>query len=78
MLRYLFIGTNDVKASARFYDAILSPLGYEKERSEGRYSFSLAEVADKSNGPGSIHITHLFYGQTERALAWIRPRSSSR
>ena len=63
MLSYLFIGANDVEASARFYDAILSPLGYEKDRSEGRYCFSLPATTDKSNGPGSIHIAQPFDGQ---------------
>ena len=63
MLSYLFNGANDVEASARFYDAILSPLGYEKDRSEGQYCFSLPATADKSNGPGSIHIAQPFDGQ---------------
>ena len=63
MLSYLFIGANDVEASARFYDAILSPLRYEKEQSEGQYCFSLPETVDKSNGPGSIHIARPFDGQ---------------
>ncbi|VVP30635.1 hypothetical protein PS874_04191 [Pseudomonas fluorescens] len=69
MLSYLFNGANDVEASARFYDAILSPLGYEKDRSEGRYCFSLPTTTDKSNGPGSIHIARPFDGQpATRAL----------
>ncbi len=63
MLSYLFIGANDVEASARFYNAILSPLGYEKDRSEGPYCFSLPGTADKSNGPGSIHIAQPFDGE---------------
>ncbi|WP_338920300.1 hypothetical protein V0M98_24805 [Pseudomonas silesiensis] len=63
MLSYLFMGANDVEASARFYEAIPSPLGYEKDRSEGQYCFSLSETADKSNGPGSIHIARPFDGQ---------------
>lgn len=28
MLRYLTLGTNDVARAARFYDAVLAPLGY--------------------------------------------------
>jgi hypothetical protein len=63
MLSYLFIGANDVEVSAQFYDAILSPLGYEKDQSEGQYFFSLPETSDKSNGPGSIHIARPFDGQ---------------
>jgi predicted lactoylglutathione lyase len=63
MLSYLFIGANDLEASAHFYEAILSPLNYEKELSEGHYCFSLPETADKSNGPGSIHIAQPFNGE---------------
>jgi hypothetical protein len=63
MLSYLFIGANDVELSAQFYDAILSPLGYEKDQSEGQYCFSLPETSDKSNGPGSIHIARPFDGR---------------
>ena len=28
MLRYITLGTNDVARAARFYDAVLAPLGY--------------------------------------------------
>lgn len=63
MLSYLFIGANDVEASARFYDAVLSPLDYVKEFSEGHYCFSLPDALDKSNGPGSIHIAQPFDGE---------------
>jgi hypothetical protein len=80
MLSYLFIGANDVEASARFYDAVLSPLGYEKDRSEGQYCFSLPETADKSNGPGSIHIAKPFNGQDATAGNGMMPalRADSR
>ena len=63
MLSYLFIGANDVEASARFYEAVLSPLNYVMEYSEGHYCFSLPEALDKSNGPGSIHIARPFDGE---------------
>ena len=32
MLSYTMIGSNDLSASGRFYNAILLPLGYEVER----------------------------------------------
>ena len=63
MLSYLFIGANDIDASARFYDAILLPLGYEKESSDGQHSYSLSDIEDKSNGPGTVHVTKPFDGQ---------------
>lgn len=69
----LFIGANDVEDSARFYDAILSPLGYSKERSEGHYCYSLPETADKFNGPGSIYIAEPFNGQIASSGNGIMP-----
>ncbi|WP_256591046.1 MULTISPECIES: VOC family protein [unclassified Pseudomonas] len=73
MLSYLFIGANDVEDSAHFYNAILSPLGYAKERSEGHYCFSLPDTVDKSNGPGSIHIAKPFNGQPASAGNGVMP-----
>lgn len=73
MLSYLFIGANDIEASARFYDAVLSPLGYEKDRSESHYCFSLPEAPDKSNGPGSIHIAQPFNGESATAGNGMMP-----
>jgi catechol 2,3-dioxygenase-like lactoylglutathione lyase family enzyme len=80
MLSYLFIGANDVETSARFYDAILSPLGYGKDGSEGQHCFSLPEIADKSNGPGSIHIAKPFNGKPATAGNGMMPalRANSR
>lgn len=80
MLSYLFIGANDVEASARFYEAILSPLKYEKELSEGHYCFSLPEIVDKSNGPGSLHIARPFNGEPATAGNGMMPalRAESR
>lgn len=60
MLSYLVIGAVDVEASARFYDAILLPQGYEKGGEPQHYCYSLPGTADKSNGPGSIHIARPF------------------
>ena len=50
------VGASDVEASARFYDAALPPLHYMNELSEGYCCFSIPDMVDKSNGPGSIHI----------------------
>lgn len=56
MLSYLWIGANDVGASVAFYDAVLLPLGYEKDFSEEVASYSLADTVDKLNGPGTVHV----------------------
>jgi hypothetical protein len=70
------------RASAQFYDAILWPLGYEKDQSEGRYCFSLPETSDKSNGPGSIHIARPFDGQSATVgngmMPALRAKSSTK
>ena len=67
MLSYLYIGANDVDAFGRFYDAIFSPLSYEKEVAQEQYCFSLPDVADKSNGPGTIHVAQPFDGRPATA-----------
>jgi serralysin len=54
MLSYLVVGANDVAHSARFYAAILLPIGYERIE-EGTYAaFALKDAVDKENGPGTI------------------------
>lgn len=63
MLSYLFIGANDIDASTRFYDAILSPLGYEKEKSDHQHNYALKGLPDNSNGPGAVHVGKPFNGQ---------------
>ncbi|VEF10829.1 glyoxalase/bleomycin resistance protein/dioxygenase [Pseudomonas fluorescens] len=73
MLSYLFIGANDVRASLRFYDAVLAPLGYEKNLLEGHFCFSLSDTSDKSNGPGSIHIAQPFDGEPATVGNGIMP-----
>ncbi len=67
MLSYVYIGANDVEASGRFYDAVLTPLGYEKEFGDEQYCFSLAHAKDKSNGPGTIHVARPFDGEPASA-----------
>lgn len=63
MLSYLVIGANDVAASARFYAAVLLPLGYEQIE-EGTYAaFALKDTEDKENGPGTIWIEPPFDGK---------------
>lgn len=80
MLSYLFIGANDIAASARFYDAILLPLGYEKESADDQHSYSLAGTEDKSNGPGTVHVARPFDGQRATAGNGMMPafRADSR
>ena len=73
MLSYLYIGANDVQASGRFYDAVLSPLGYETELDDGQYCFSLLGTADRANGPGTIHVAQPFDGQPATAGNGIMP-----
>lgn len=63
MLSYLVIGANDVSLSARFYAAVLLPIGYEQIE-EGKYAaFALKNAEDKENGPGTIWIEPPFDGK---------------
>lgn len=73
MLSYLVIGANDVALSARFYAAILVPLGYEQIE-EGIYaSFALKDAEDKENGPGTIWIEPPFDGKPATAGNGMMP-----
>lgn len=62
MLDYLTIGANDFEASARFYDALLLPLGYERQVGEGYAQYSRVGVADRHNGPGTVYVMKPFDG----------------
>jgi len=37
MLAYVMVGTNDLKRSAKFYDAVLAPLDLERTGDGDRY-----------------------------------------
>lgn len=63
VLGYLYIGVNDIDASARFYDAILLPLGYGVRSVQGRVEYSLLDVADKPYGPDTVHLAKPFDGK---------------
>ncbi|MDL4915984.1 MAG: VOC family protein [Enterobacterales bacterium endosymbiont of Blomia tropicalis] len=62
MLSYLFIGANDVNLSGQFYDAVLLPLGYEKDVEGEKLIFSLPDMPDRHNGPGAIFISQPYNG----------------
>ncbi|MGV3548744.1 VOC family protein [Rhizobium sp.] len=62
MLDYMTIGANDVEASVRFYDALLLPLGYERDGGEGYAVYALKGVADRDNGPNTIYVMKPFDG----------------
>lgn len=63
MLSYLSVGANDPAACGRFYEAILLPLGYERAESGESIRFSLPDVADRDNGPGTVWIQRPFDGE---------------
>ena len=73
MLSYLFIGANDLDASGTFYEAILLPLGYEQEREERQLMFSLPDVADRENGPGTVYIARPWNNEAARPGNGIMP-----
>ncbi len=53
MLSYTMIGSNDLSAAGKFYNAILLPLGYEVERWEKQLCYSMPGIEDQENGPGA-------------------------
>jgi len=63
MLSYTMIGSNDLSASGRFYNAILLPLGYEVERWEKQLCYSMPGIEDQENGPGAFHVTTPYDGK---------------
>lgn len=80
MLSYLFIGANDVKHSGVFYEAVLLPLGYEKEVDGEQLIFSLPGIPDRQNGPGAVFIAKPWNGSEAEPGNGIMPgfRVSSR
>ena len=62
MLGYMTIGANDLDTSGRFYDALLLPLGYQKDTGDTYVRYSLEGVADKDNGPGTVYVMKPFDG----------------
>lgn len=73
MLSYLSMGANDPVVSARFYEAVLCPLGYERSESEGAVRFALPGVADQDNGPGTVWIQRPFDGEAATVGNGIMP-----
>lgn len=63
MLGYLMIGANDVALSTRFYDAVLLPLGYRRHEGDGYAQYSIEDVADRDNGPGTVYVMKPFDGE---------------
>lgn len=62
MLGYVTIGADDIERSGRFYDALLLPLGYERQVGEGYVQYALTGVADRDNGPGTVYVMKPFDG----------------
>lgn len=63
MLSYITIGANDVQRSARFYTAVLVPLGYEKTEQKDAAIYTLPDGPDRFNGPGAIYVVKPFDGR---------------
>jgi catechol 2,3-dioxygenase-like lactoylglutathione lyase family enzyme len=63
MLSYVMVGTNDLRKSGIFYNAILLPLGYEVINRRHQLIYSLPGTPDQNNGPGAFYVTEPFDGQ---------------
>ena len=55
MLSYITVGANDVPRSARFYTAILTPLGYQKNEAANGVEFI--------NDPGAVYVKKPYDGK---------------
>ena len=64
MLSYLFLGTNDLHAAEKFYDAVLPPLGYARKNFGEQLNYFIPQIPDPHNGPGAIFIAKPFDGQS--------------
>lgn len=67
MLSYITIGANDVPGSGRFYNAILTPLGYQATEAADAVEFSLRDAASRSSGPGTVYVKKPFDGKDATA-----------
>lgn len=64
MLGYIRVGANDVSASARFYGAILIPLGYVREDEPAGAAFTFPRTAGQACGPAAIYVGKPYDGET--------------
>ncbi len=62
MLGYITIGANDVPRSGRFYAAILTPLGYEKNETPEGIGFTAPPVPGRAT-PAAVYVKHPFDGK---------------
>ena len=67
MLSYITVGANDIARSERFYTAILEPLGYERAEEKDTAIYTLRDIPDRFNGPGTIYVTKPFDGREATA-----------
>ena len=63
MLGYVILGANDMKASGRFYSALLEPLGYGRREDHDGLTFSLPDVPGSPYGPVTFYIKPPFDGK---------------
>lgn len=63
MLAYVTLGTNDLEAAGRFYDAALAPLGYVRLATKAREIGYGRPVAPGENATIPLWITLPFNGQ---------------
>jgi catechol 2,3-dioxygenase-like lactoylglutathione lyase family enzyme len=63
VLSYITIGANDIPRSERFYTAVLVPLGYEKAEQNDTQIYTLPDLPDCFNGPGTVYVTKPYDGR---------------
>ena len=63
MLSYITVGANDVPLSGRFYTAILTPLGYEKNEVPNGVEYISQDVPDRVNRPSAVYLKKPYNGK---------------
>jgi catechol 2,3-dioxygenase-like lactoylglutathione lyase family enzyme len=67
MLSYITIGANDLPASARFYTAILVPLGYHAKETVHGIEYTWPADSVPARHPAAVYLKHPFNGQPATA-----------
>lgn len=66
MLSYITVGANDVALSGRFYSAILTPLGYDKQETAEGVAFTATATPGGGN-PAAVYVKQPFDGKPATA-----------
>jgi len=67
MLSYMTIGANDIRASGRFYAAVLTQLGYEMKETPNGIEFTARAVSGRTCDPAAVYVKKPYDGKIATA-----------